>query len=465
MSVDFCSMFSNSCNTCLRQTVNPIFNSKCLWVNDACISETQFKYNPSQRVLNSLSHCDDLRFMASTSTIRVTTISDIITTTTASQPNVSHSDNDVFKTENLPDSFDNFAIHSPSFLNYEIDSFKTKPNNYNNQYNTHKSILIIVAVFALFTALVLGIIFGCVLKALYFKKFINFFRKKIAFSQPKEKKLKIERSQIRLSANNEASKIRMARSFHDIIGEKTSARHSNSATTDDDSLGSNKSNCVFIYSSGSSKLNQKADIKGNYFTIQNDYGIFTKNQSDYFKLATSNTITDATNLTNETRLSSTASSVDSYALINQINSQTCLLNTSKDVNNKFKSINENSETARYPHIKQNSQQNSSDDTAEFTSRINKKFSFTSSSTPSSYSPATAIESTCSSVGSQTPNEKYLKHHHTKRKSLNVYQTKSPNYLNQEIIAITSSPNDLVEVNSNIYLKPNIHDFYQNNSYV
>lgn len=449
-------MFSDSCETCLKQTINPIFSSKCLWVNDACISETQFKYNPSQRVFNSLSRCSDLRLIASTSTIRVTTTSPETLTTTITTTRTSA----VLKTENLPDSFDHLAVHSPSVLNYEIDAFNTKSNSY-NQYNDHKTILILVAVFALFTALVLGIIFGCVLKALYYRKLLNFFCKDIRASRPIEKKLKTERSQIRLSTTNEASKIRMARS-HDFSSEKASAH------TDDDSFGSNKSNCAFIYSS--KKPNQNSEIKGNYFTVQNEYGIFPKS-------AASTITTDATNLTNETRLSSTVSSVDSssYALINLINSHTCLLNTSKDATNQLKSINENSDLARYPPIKlKHTQESSFEKTVELKNRVNKNFSFTSSSTPSSYSPsataAAIIESTySSSIGSRTQNDKYQKHHHTKRKSLNFYQTKSPSY-NQEIISITSSPNgggdNLVEVNSNIYLQPNnIRDFYQNNSYV
>ena len=107
----------------------------------------------------------------------------------------------------------------------------------------------------------------------------------------------------------------------------------------------------------------------------------------------------------------------------------------------------------------------------FRNKIDKNYSFSSSSTPSSYSPsvtaAAVIESTYSSMNShnnQNSNDIYYKNHHLKKKSLNVYQTRSPSVSNQEVLSIASMPMNRSDDN-NIYSKIPIDDLFLNNSYV
>ncbi len=368
-----------------------------------------------------------------------------------------------------------------SVISFEHDLYKDILDNKQkneNRLDFNKNVLILISVFGVLSSLILGMILGFFFKKFFKKQFVKRFTKKTKSNSEIEKKN--ENNLNCLSTNNESLKIRLARTS--LNEDKTSV----SVATDEDSFGSSqKSNAAFIYSNRNQLQNNNNNNNNktkNYFTVQNDYGIFPKtilNQSDYFKLAASNTTTDVTNITNETRLSSdssSSSSSSSYALINQLNQTSCFLNSSNNTtNNQLKLLNENIDSASRYYNKTMSKSNNNESIDYsgqiFRNKIDKNYSFSSSSTPSSYSPsvtaAAVIESTYSSMNShnnQNSNDIYYKNHHLKKKSLNVYQTRSPSVSNQEVLSIASMPMNRSD-DDNIYSKIPIDDLFLNNSYV
>lgn len=417
-------MYSDSCEQCVKQNDNQHFSSKCFWTNNECVSESSL--NSNQNLYSNLDHCANLRLnelfkqqetTTTTASIHSTTTS-LIYSLSSSQPKIIASDTFLGESSQIQ--------NKPLILtDFNFDSDNLKSSDINNNSEFRKTSLIIIGVISLVITLIFGIFLGCFFKTRYSKKLSERIVKLINMT-----KKPLERPSSQQSNSNELSKIRLARSTNDLC-DKSSVTNSHSTSNDDDSFGSSqKSNCTYVYASNTcSRTHMRNDLRNNknlnYFTVNNEYALFPRACSqnitaipDYSKLVGSQTTTDASNLTNETRLSSTSSSVDSssYAIINNLmNSQSCLLNAAckqEPLNTQLKSINEQCESPQYTQVKPKE-------------KLCKTYSFSSSSSPTtcSYSPsataAAVIESTYTTLCSNRM-DKYKKHHHLRKKSFNVY---------------------------------------------
>lgn len=80
ISIDFCELYSDSCELCLQNNKNPNYESKCHWSNNSCKSKLKLSQFPQSVYLTQLEHCELLRTTTTKSTSTTTTT--IITTTT-----------------------------------------------------------------------------------------------------------------------------------------------------------------------------------------------------------------------------------------------------------------------------------------------------------------------------------------------------------------------------------------------
>ena len=99
ISLDFCELFSQSCELCVSNNDNPLYSSKCFWVNAKCQSSRNFPAR--NETLSQMKHCDFLQMMKTSTTSTTTTIitstntattNTTLSVTNASQENLSMPD-------------------------------------------------------------------------------------------------------------------------------------------------------------------------------------------------------------------------------------------------------------------------------------------------------------------------------------------------------------------------------------
>lgn len=206
ISLDFCEMYSQSCDECVKHNTNSLYATKCYWINNSCQSSLGLNQTLVARMSDS-KHCEFLRLSRTTTTTTTTTTS--VETTSRKRPLTSmdnneperltsskffsqllnqidaNSSNSLFMVESsnkeYPTANGTYFLHkdpkkpassSAAFINIHNS---TNENDKASIFKSSQLILILVVLAASVIALISGILIGYLIKATYSKKILKQF--------------------------------------------------------------------------------------------------------------------------------------------------------------------------------------------------------------------------------------------------------------------------------------------------
>ena len=340
ISIDFCELYSDSCEKCLKSSINQYYSSQCYWSNNVCQSKFKLDFNRylNHSVVNNLAKC-------SIPTIANTTKEFLTNITTRSSLNLK---NVTSFLRNQPTKSSSITFFEANFL-YNLSKLtalekqsQAKPQTIssenknlwqsNFESSASFSIYIIISIIGSIIGLFTGLLFGFIIKANYSKKLLNIISTKFSSSRQTQKSIKNKpestNSELELAVEDIIVRERGRAANISISKNKTNLECISRSSNSDESFGSTKStsccneNCVHNRSASDNServsdvalnppLNCTYTKEKEYFILQNDYDNYSskvqaKNSTEPLKKASNN------------RFSSLSSSTDSssYGLYN-----------------------------------------------------------------------------------------------------------------------------------------------------
>jgi hypothetical protein len=211
ISIDFCDLYSESCEKCLKSNTNTYYSSQCYWSNNACQSKPKLEYLRSMNysIIGNLEKCSMLlpsknsfanttktffRIQPSNATAKSSLIYKNATAFLRNQPtktpSITFADENEYILSNLSSSL---------FKIVENQSQQAKAQTLDANYSQMNTMnfYIIISIIGSIIGLFIGLLSGFIIKANYSKKLTNFISNKFSASKNcqhsiKKKEMKIE---------------------------------------------------------------------------------------------------------------------------------------------------------------------------------------------------------------------------------------------------------------------------------